>query len=180
MKNNILKNTKILTLLALCSSLSATLRIALSFIPNFQPLTDIIIFIAVIMGPALGVVHVVLSVFLSNLILGSGYWTINQILAFSAVVILAYILNYFVEKRNWNFKIIFIIFCGLSGFLYGFIMSILEVLIFSVKSFKVYYLAGIPFDMLHAAGNIVFFVLLYPTLYKVIDISYKRIVNADK
>ncbi len=52
----------------------------------------------------------------------------------------------------------------ISGYVYGFILS-LGTYTYS-GTFFAYYIAGLPFDTLHAIGNVIFTILLYPFLAK--------------
>ena len=71
----------------------------------------------------------------------------------------------FMEKRARYPKVsflIFPIFAGLMGYLYGFIISGIWVLSMPGLNFWIYYANGILFDTYHALGNIAFWILLIP------------------
>lgn len=53
----------------------------------------------------------------------------------------------------------------LQGILYGFLISLVQAPFFGIQNFLVYYASGIPFDTLHAAGNIGFYLILAPILF---------------
>ena len=63
----------------------------------------------------------------------------------------------------------FTIMAGLTGYLYGFVISIFSVYFYHIPKFWVYYLQGLPFDTLHALGNIGFWILLSPLLPRIIQ-----------
>lgn len=77
-----------LTLLAILTALSVVLRIAkLVPIPNVQPVSDILMIVTLELGVGFGIALAALTMFLSNIVLGFGIWTIPQILAYIGCVL---------------------------------------------------------------------------------------------
>ncbi|MEK4301280.1 ECF transporter S component [Oceanobacillus sp. FSL W8-0428] len=153
-------NTYKLTLLALLAALAVVGRYAFHFLPNVQPITAIIILTGIFLGPVSSVILSVLVVFLSNMLLGMGIWTVWQIISWCLIGLTAGIIGIIWKKVPLLFIILFSMF---SGYFYGFIISLTT---FQVTGhFWPYYLAGLPFDTAHAIGNGVFILLLYPLLH---------------
>ncbi|MFD1449959.1 ECF transporter S component [Oceanobacillus sojae] len=153
-------NTYKLTLLALLAALAVVGRYAFQFLPNVQPITAIIILTGIFLGPVSSVILSVLVVFLSNMLLGMGIWTVWQIISWCLIGLTAGIIGIIWKKVPLLFIILFSMF---SGYFYGFIISLTT---FQVTGhFWPYYLAGLPFDTAHAIGNGVFILLLYPLLH---------------
>lgn len=140
-------------------ALSVVGRIMFTFIPNVQPTTSIIIITGLFLGPVYGVVVAVFSAVLSNLVMGMGLWTFGQIVAWGILGLISGSLRKYRDRIPVVVLAIYAVFCG---FLYGFVISI-PLYLFSGK-FLAYYIAGLPFDMSHAIGNGVFFLILYPIL----------------
>lgn len=140
-------------------ALSVVGRITFTFLPNVQPTTVIIIITGLFLGPLYGVIIAVLSAVLSNLVLGMGLWTFGQIIAWAIIGVLSGLIRKYRDRIPAILLSIYAVFCG---FLYGFIIS-LPLYLLSGK-FIAYYLAGLPFDLSHAIGNGVFFLILYPIL----------------
>ena len=90
-------NVNRIALLAILTAFITVGRIgfALPFLPNIQPMTALLIIIALNIGIIDGLVVSVLSMFLTNLILSMGPWTIFQILSFALIILLTGILKYF-------------------------------------------------------------------------------------
>lgn len=152
-------SVKKLTLLSMLIALSVVGRITFTFIPNVQPTTSIIIIVSLFLGPLYGFVLATFSAILSNLVMGMGLWTIGQIVAWGIIGVVSGILGKYREKIPFAVLTAYSVFCG---FLYGFVIS-LPTYLFSGKFFA-YYLAGLPFDVSHAIGNGLFFIILYPVL----------------
>ncbi|HLR65086.1 MAG TPA: ECF transporter S component [Pseudogracilibacillus sp.] len=147
-----------LTLIAILSTLAIVGRLFLTFIPNAQPVTAIIIMTGLLLGPLSGVLIALITTFVSNIVLGMGIWTIWQILSWSIIGLLAGLLG----KLKLKQLPIVVVFSFLAGYLYGFLISLTT---YQVSGkFWPYYIAGLPFDTSHAIGNVVFIILLYPLM----------------
>lgn len=157
-------NARKISFIAMLIALAAVGRIALGFIPNVQPTTTIIIIAAFLVNPFEAVIIAVLSTVLSNLYLGSGMWTIYQAAIWSIIGLMSGLLGKYHQKLPLY---ILILFAGLCGIIYGFLMSIIQAYVMDVNLW-VYYLAGLPFDISHAIGNMVFFSIFYPVFFRLI------------
>lgn len=152
-------NTYKLTLLALLATLGVVGRYLFAFLPNVQPVTSLIIICGLILGSAAAILLAILTTFLSNMTLGMGIWVIWQIISWGIIGLISGLLGkYF---KNIPLYVI-VIFSIISGYLYGFIISLTTYQI--TGKFLPYYLAGLPFDTNHAIGNAVFIILLYPII----------------
>ena len=137
-----LKHTEIrqrikkITLIGLFSAFCITFRIIHLPIPNVQPDTDILMLLTLNLGMAISMPVAVITMILSNVILGFGIWTVPQIMAYIAVILT-------------------VAFCN------GLIVSWGMFAVGSVHGFWIYYLNGVLFDAYHALGNLGFYPLLY-------------------
>ncbi|MDQ0858578.1 ECF transporter S component [Bacillus sp. V2I10] len=156
--------TRRISLLSLLIALSVVGRMAFQFVPNVQPMTAIILITSILIGPVNGMIVAVLGCFLSNLLLGMGTWTIWQMLAWGTLALLSGLLGKYVKS---NRLIIFTPISVLSGYLFGFVVS-LNMFVLTDHGLA-YYLAGLPFDTAHAIGNGIFFLLLYPVMRKTFE-----------
>jgi energy-coupling factor transport system substrate-specific component len=67
--------------------------------------------------------------------------------------------------------------CGLHGFLYGVLYAPVQALVYGLN-FKMtcaWILAGIPFDLLHGIGNIIFGCFIYP-----LSLLLKRLMKKQR
>jgi len=152
-------NTYKITILALLAALAVVGRSVFVFIPNVQPVTAIIIICGLILGPGAAVILAILTTFLSNMILGMGIWSVWQITSWGLIGIISGLLGKLFKKVP---IFVIILFAAFSGYFYGFIISLTTYQISG--KFWPYYLAGLPFDTNHAIGNVVFIIVLYPTI----------------
>lgn len=155
-------SAKRLALLAILTALCYVGRIIFQFLPNVQPMTAILLILTLNMGIMDGLLVATSSLFLSNLMLGMGPWTLTQLASFALVIFL----TGFAMKPLYGKapKAVFILFSFFVGLLYGFVISFLWVKMFGIANFWAYYLYGLPFDFAHAAGTAVFYIILEPIL----------------
>lgn len=172
-------NVNRIALLAILTALITVGRIAfaLPFLPNIQPMTALLIIITLNIGVIDGLVVSVLSMLLTNMMLSMGPWTVFQMISFAVVILLTGIVKYFYSFGTFRNRLLFSVWALLTGYVYGFIISVLSFYLYGMSNFWVYYLNGLPFDTLHAVGNFAFFVILEPILVPIIRKRFAGISN---
>lgn len=140
-------------------------RMSFTFLPNVQPMTTILILITLTIGLGNGLLVALLSILISNLSLGMGVWTIAQLVSFSVIIIITSLFHNFYDKIP---PLLMALHCGLMGLLYGLIISLVQAPFFGWASFMPYYFSGIPYDFLHAFGNVCFYIILYKPLSNIL------------
>lgn len=162
-------STQKIAFIAIMSAFCAIGRLGMLALPNVQPITVVVIWITLELGWGYGVSISILSILISNLLISMGPWTLYQMVSFALVCVCALLLRPLWRKRKqfprlaW---ILFPIFAGLMGYLYGFIISLFWVFSMPGLNFWIYYLNGVLFDTYHAIGNVVFWILLIPLFEK--------------
>lgn len=152
-----------IALLALFSALAHVGRLIFAFIPNVQPMSALLLLISVYLGLTDGLIVTVLSLVLSNLFLGFGPWTVHQIVAYSGVLLIL------TPLLRWTpYRWLRSLEAGAMGMMYGWFISLLFVWSYQINHFWAYYLRGVPFDLNHALGNIVFYFLLEPIVLRIL------------
>ncbi|MFX3659751.1 MAG: ECF transporter S component [Ectobacillus sp.] len=167
MKRLPIANIKSISLLAMLAALSVAGRVAFAAIPNVQPMTDIVIITALVMGTRFGVLNAVLTILVSNIVLGMGLWTFPQIFALTMVALITGLCIRPLFKRIplWLMSL----YAGFTGLLYGFFISVVQAPVFGFDYLLEYYVAGLPFDLMHAAGNVAFYYVLAPILVPLLE-----------
>ncbi|MBD3949036.1 ECF transporter S component [Tuanshanicoccus lijuaniae] len=159
-----------LTQIALLSTLCYIGRIIFSGIPNVQPITTLLFIFTVSIGWQKSIIIAGLTMLVSNLYLGMGPWTLMQIATYMLLVIASLPIIRFSQYFNPIIQqMISAVWCGLLGYLYGFIISIIWVKLYGIANFWSYYLRGIPFDTAHAVGNFIFYLLLAPIVTRILQ-----------
>lgn len=152
-------------MIAIISTLAFVGRILCQPLPNIQPVTAILILVTFYLGTVNGLYVAILSIGISNIFLGIGPWTLYQIASFLMIILLTgFFVKPFYRVNSMKNRVMMALFAGFSGLLYGFVISIFYVITFRMSSFWAYYIQGLPFDFLHALGNITFYLILEPLL----------------
>ena len=159
--------TQEIAFLSLLTAACVVGRLMFQFIPNVQPMTTLLIMIALHFGFSRGVIVTVLSLLITNFYLGMGIWTFSQIIGFSLILLFACLLNSvpFFNRFIW----IQAIYSLLAGYLYGFVLAVIDTQIYGLTNFWAYYLAGLSFDTLHGLGNFGFYILLAPVFQRLMN-----------
>jgi energy-coupling factor transport system substrate-specific component len=156
-----------LTYLSLVVSACVVGRLIFQFIPNVQPMTAIFLIITIQLGLSRGLIVCLLSILVTNIYLGMGVWTIEQLFSYFVVLCLTKLIC---QLRIFRDYVIFQgIFSFVVGFIYGIVISYIDAQIYGMPSFFTYYLQGLAFDLSHAIGNICFYVILAPIFYQLLE-----------
>ena len=145
------KVSNILTFVTLVTSISL-LRVIMVPLPNIQPVTVAALIIGAQLGARRGVAFAVLVTMISNFIIGDGIWTLYQAIGWSVVAVIGSTANIVVDGKLQLNKTYVI--AASSAFLFDFIVSLSVLGTVSFSGFIVYLLNGIPYDLLHAVGNL--------------------------
>ena len=166
-----------LVTIATLSAIAVAGRAAFFMLPQFKPVTAIVIITGVTLGPEAGFLVGAVSGFVSKFFFGQGPWTPWQMFCFGIIGFLAGI---WVQKRllchkRWALCL----FGGAATLLiYGGIINIGSVIMFSGtlswKTLLAAYASGLPFDLVHAASTVIFlFFLANPMIEKIQRIQVK-------
>ncbi len=121
------------------------------------------------MGTANGIYVAMLSIILSNIFMGMGPWTIYQIVVYALLMFMTGILiKPFYRESSLINRLFLALYAAGLGLVYGFIISLFYVVTYRMPNFWAYYLQGIPYDLAHAMGNFVFYMILEPILAPII------------
>ncbi|MET1249134.1 ECF transporter S component [Sporolactobacillus sp. STCC-11] len=147
-----------MTLLALLAAAAVAGRLAIHGV-NIQPATLIIILTGWFFGWKMGAAEGLLTALVSDLFLGLGYWTLFHLVAWGLIGLLSALL----PQKQW----LYFLWLVVSGLLFGMIMA-LSYFVFTQNPLTVVglWISGLPFDLYHAAGNLIFG-LFSPLLFKV-------------
>ena len=141
-------------LLTLVLAVSAA-RVLMQPLPNIQPVTVAALIIGAQLGARRGAAFAILVAMISNAIIGNGWWTIFQALGWASVAVIgskfAIIANGELQRNRLFVAAI------ASAFVFDLIVSFSIIdSSTSIVSFLTYLAHGIPYDLLHALGNLTF------------------------
>ena len=131
-------------------------RVLLDPIPNIQPVTVIVLLAGVHYGAPRAIALATAVTLCSNLILGHGLWSLYQAAGWSAVgVVGAVMSNQLLIDGRLSVKRLAIVAASLA-FAFDWIVSVSVLHSMGSDLLLPYIAAGLPFDLLHATGNVAF------------------------
>ena len=150
-----------LCFLSLAAALMFAVKMALSSLPNINLNALILILVTVFFGwKALYTVCV--YVLLEGLMFGFGVWWVSYLIVWPLLVVLA------MAVRKTASPLLWAVFAGLFGLAFG---PMMYVIFFTVtggwEGFLPMWIAGIPYDLVHAVSNFLTVLILFKPLEKV-------------
>ena len=150
-----------LCFLSLAAALMFAVKMALSSLPNINLNALILILVTVFFGwKALYTVCV--YVLLEGLMFGFGVWWVSYLIVWPLLVVLA------MAVRKTASPLLWAVFAGLFGLAFG---PMMYVIFFTVtggwEGFLPMWIAGIPYDLVHAVSNFLTVLILFRPLEKV-------------
>jgi energy-coupling factor transport system substrate-specific component len=161
-------SSKVLALVATLAALAALGRVAFAPLPNVKPTTDIVLLSGYALGGAPGFAVGAAGALASNFFFGQGPWTPWQMAAWGLCGVIGAALAAVAGRRLGRVPLA--IACGAAGFLYGAILDFSTWVTFSgshtLGQFVVYSGTSLPFNIAHAAGNVLFCLLFGPAFVR--------------
>ncbi len=167
-------NLKEIILFPILSVIMLISKLTLEAFPNFHLLGVLVVtFTVVFRWKAL--IPIYIYVFLNGLISGFNVWWVPYLYIWTVLWAIAMLIPNFNSKTLT--AAIYIIVCGLHGFLFGTLYAPAQALLFGLnfKQTIAWIIAGIPFDIIHGVSNLLLGTLIYP-LSKLL----KKITKTDK
>jgi hypothetical protein len=141
------------------------LRVLMQPLPNVQPVTVAALLVGAQLGARRGVAFAILVTLLSNMLIGDGWWTLFQAAGWGAVAVLGSRLT-LMKNGDFNHGQLYLAVIG-SAFLFGALASLsIFTPSMGLVDFAIYLAHGIPFDILHALGNLAFAVWFGPFVHR--------------
>lgn len=165
-------SSKVLALVATLAALAALGRVAFAPLPNVKPTTDIVFLSGYVLGGAPGFAVGAVGALTSNLVFGQGPWTPWQMVAWGLVGTSGAAWARVTRRRlpRWPTAAV----CAFAGLFYGALLnvSMLTTGAGGTPTFGQWAAveaAGLPFDIAHAVGNVVFFLAFGPAFVRVLQ-----------
>ena len=156
-----------MVLFGVLGALTFAAKYVMSFLPNIEPVSLMIMLFAVVFGKK-WVYPVYLYVAMEILFYGISLWNINYLYIWAVLALSAYFLREMRHPLGWAML------SGIFGLLFGALCGIVDVFIGGFSYAVTKWISGIPFDILHCAGNFVIALVLFVPLRNLLKKLYRR------
>lgn len=143
-----------ITLYAILGALLFALKMALAGLPNIEPVSLLVMVYAVVFGWK-SLWSVYLYVLLECFTWGFHIWSVSYLYIWLILFILSRLLRHMESPLNWA------ILSGAFGMSFGLLCAPLCLLSGGWAYAVSWWISGIPYDLLHCAGNFVMALLLF-------------------
>jgi Prenyltransferase and squalene oxidase repeat len=161
--------SQVVALVAALAALAVAGRVAVAALPNLVATTDIVIFAGYALGAAPGFAVGALAGLVSNFWLGQGPWTPWQMAGWGMCGVLGAALS--IGGRNAG-RLTLAMVCGLAGLAYGALMNFSLMATYggdlSMQRFLALESRAVPFDAVHAIGNVTLALLAGPAMVRML------------
>lgn len=146
--------------IALIGMMTATIEVAklsLSFLPNVELVTLLLILYTLYFGGK--IVYVILAfVLIEGCLYGFGTWWFSYLYVWPILVGLTWLFRR--QKSVWFWSV----FSGAYGLCFGALCSVTTLVIGGPYAAFTWWVAGIPYDLIHCGGNFVLCLILFRPL----------------
>lgn len=154
-------------LFGVLGALTFAAKYAMSALPNIEPVSLMVMLFAVLFGWK-AVYPVYLYVILEILVFGLGLWNINYLYIWAILLVVSVLLRKMENPLGWA------LLSGAFGLAFGALCGIVDVFIGGFAYAAAKWVSGIPFDLLHGAGNFVMALLLFKPMRRLLTTLYER------
>lgn len=151
-----------LTVLAALTALLLVMQVALAFLPNIELVSLLIIIYTLVLGRRTLYIIYAFAV-LEGLIYGFEVWWFNYLYVWTILFIVVSLL-----RKNKS-VIIWAIISSFFGLSFGFLCAVPYAAAGGLGAGFAWWVAGIPFDVIHGVGNFVVTLLLFKPVYYIIS-----------
>ena len=157
-----------LALFGILGALTFAAKYVMSFLPNIEPVSLMVMLFAVVFGRKC-LYPIYLYVAMEILFYGISMWNINYLYIWTVLALAAYLL------RNMRHPLGWAVLSGAFGLLFGALCGIVDIFIGGFGYAVTKWISGIPFDVLHCAGNFVIALLLFMPLRNLLEKLYAKL-----
>lgn len=148
--------------LSLLAAISFACKIALSALPNIH-LTAVILLLCVIAFGWRALYAAAVYILLEGLVYGFGIWWIGYLICWPVLVALG------LAVRKANSFVLDAVVGAISGFTFGALCAVPYIVLSGWRFAFAWWLAGIPYDLIHGVSNFVLCLLLLKPLSKLLQ-----------
>ena len=161
-------NIREVALFGILAALTFGAKVAMSFLPNIEPVSLMVMLYAVVFGRK-GLYPIYLYVLMEILFYGIQLWNINYLYVWAILFVAARFMKSSESPLAWA------LLSGVFGLLFGALCAPVYVFSGGVGFAVSWWVSGIPFDLMHCAGNFVMALVLFLPLKKLLQRLYLKL-----
>lgn len=155
-------NIRELVLYAMLGSLTFCAKAAMMMLPNIEPVSLMVMLFAVTFGRKC-FYPISVYVALEFLVYGLNLWSINYLYIWFILAMFAWIFRDMQSSLGWA------VLSGGFGLLFGLLCAPVYIVTGGIQSAIAWWISGIPFDLLHCAGNFAMALMLFCPMRKALQ-----------
>lgn len=154
-----------IALFGLLGALTFGLKVAMSVLPNIEPVSLLVMLYAVVFGRKC-LYPIYLYILLEILFFGIQLWNINYLYVWAILALAAWLLRRSREPLAWA------LLSGVFGLLFGALCAPVYLFTGGWGAAVAWWATGAPYDVLHCVGNFVIALLLFMPLRQLLEKLY--------
>ena len=162
-----------LALFGVLGGLTFCVKAVMSYLPNIEPVSLMVMLFAVIFGRK-ALYPIYIYVLLEILLYGLNLWSVNYLYIWTVLAIAAWFLRKMEHPLGWA------LLSGGFGLLFGALCAPVDVFVGGFAYAAGRWVSGIPFDLLHGAGNFVIALALFVPTRRLMERLYQNIRNGHR
>ena len=159
-----------LALFGILGALTFGLKVVMAGLPNIEPVSLMVMLFAVTFGRK-ALYPIYTYILMEFLLYGLNLWSINYLYIWAILAVAAWLL------RKENHPLVWALLSGGYGLLFGALCAPVDVFIGGIGYAVGRWISGIPFDLLHGAGNFVIALALFVPLRRLMERLYQNMRN---
>ena len=159
-----------LALFSVLGALTFAAKYVMAMLPNIEPVSLMVMLFAVVFGRKC-LYPVYLYVAMEILFFGLGLWNVNYLYVWLILAVAAYLLRRMESPLGWAMV------SGVFGLLFGALCGIVDIFIGGFPYAVTKWISGIPFDIMHCAGNFVIALLLFKPMRQLTEKLYGKMIR---
>ena len=159
-----------MVLFAILGALTFAAKYVMSFLPNIEPSSLMVMLFAVVFGKK-WVYPTYLYVAMEILFYGISLWTVNYLYVWAVLAVTALLLKDMQSPFGWAMV------SGIFGLLFGVLCGIVDVFIGGFSYAVTKWISGIPFDISHCIGNFFIALVMFVPLRKLLEQQYRKMLK---
>lgn len=152
-----------ITKVAILSAFLIVVQVVFASLPNIELVTVLIMVYTLCFKKRITIASILVFVILQGLIYGFTIWWVTYLYIWFVLMALT------LAVKRYNSNIIYACVGSAFGFLFGLLCSLLYLVIGNVQTAFSFFIAGIPFDIIHGVSNLVTVLVLLPVLQKMFN-----------